>query len=271
MLDTFKTFTVNECADYFLKIFNYGYRSCTPSFTPGYIPRKFHIIHYVYQGELLVQTESLSYKVHSGQAFVSYPGHVYHYMSSRENPCTYRWVEFTGENLDVFMEQLAFSFDNPVITDSEGNPLGKLLSEMTERGKLNVNLINAYSWLLADVLSANERKKETVFEKYIEKAIEYISSSIHKKTTVSDVAEYLNIDRSYLSRVFNQNMGISIKKYIYNYHMDTAKNMLTYSSLSIKEIAAAIGYDDPLDFTKAFHRTFGSSPTKWRNENKVNK
>lgn len=268
MLEAFKTFTVTGCADYFLKIVNYGYRACTPSFTPGYIPRKNHIIHYIYHGELIVQTEGATYSVYPGQAFISYPDHVYHYLSSKENPCTYRWIEFSGTNLDLFMQSVAFSFKNPIITDSEGSPLGNILTELTEGGKLSINQINGYSWFLADILSHTKRKKESVFEKYVEKAIEYIYSNIYKKTTVSDVAEYLDIDRSYLSRVFNQYMGISIKKYIYNCHMDVAKNMLTYSPLPIKDIAASVGYDDPLDFTKAFHRTFGASPSKWRSENK---
>ena len=106
-----------------------------------------------------------------------------------------------------------------------------------------------------------------MWEKYIEPALEFIISNSERKTTVSDVADYLNIDRSYLSRVFNECMGISIKKYIYNYHMDIAKSFLTYSDLPIRDIAIAVGYDDPLDFTKAFHRTYGMSPSKWRDEN----
>jgi AraC-like DNA-binding protein len=52
-------------------------------------------------------------------------------------------------------------------------------------------------------------------------------------------------------------------------HMDIAKSFLKYSTLPIREIAVAIGYDDPLDFTKAFHRTYGMSPSKWRTENAI--
>lgn len=269
MLDTYKAFTNHERSDYYIRINNYGLRKCDPSFTPGYILRKCPIIHYVYEGELFVETEGRSFTVSPGFAFVSFPDHVYSYISSAENPCTYRWAEFSGLNLQVFYSDVSFSFDNPLIDDSKTRSLGTLLKEMTDKGKMSGKLINGYSWVLADILSSKPKRKQTVYEKYIEKAIEYISSNIQNKTTVSDVADYLNIDRSYLSRVFNEHMGISIKKYIYNYHMNIAKNMLTYSNMSIKEVASSIGYDDPLDFTKAFHRTFGVSPTKWRNENKI--
>lgn len=272
MSTTFKTFTNFERADYYIRINNYGYRSCTPGFSIGYVPRKHPIVHYVYQGELLVKTEGKSYPVKSGQAFLSFPDHVYSYTASIEPSCIYRWAEFSGINLEHFFENLALSFSSPIFNDSDSH-LGKLLTEMTDKRKLSGKEINGCSWFLADILSSgnktNKKKKPTIYEKYIEKAIEYICSNSENKTTVSDVADYLQIDRSYLSRVFNEHMGISIKKYIYNYHMDMAKNSLMYSSLSIKDIAASVGYDDPLDFTKAFHRTFGMSPSKWRNQNKI--
>ncbi len=268
MLSAFKTFTNKEPCNYYIRISNYGYRRCTPSFTPGYIPRKHHIVHYVYEGVLFVETEGVSYKVSAGQAFMSFPDHVYNYISSEEEPCTYRWVEFSGINLENFFNNIPYSFENPIIIEDGVAPMGDLIKWMTEQKSLTGKQINGCGWFLADIITGNQKKKATVYEKYIEKAIEYISSNSENKTTVSDVAEYLNIDRSYLSRVFNEHMGISIKKYIYNYHMDIAKNILMYSSLSIREVAASVGYDDPLDFTKAFHRTFGMSPSKWRNENK---
>ena len=271
MLDTFRTFTNNERSDYYVRINNYGYRKCEPSFTPGFILRKVHIIHYVYEGELIVETDGKKYIVSKNEAFVSFPDHVYSYISSEENPCTYRWAEFTGINLDVFFSNVSFSLKQPIVVDNKENTIGTILKQMTDKGKLTGKQINGYSWFLADALTNKPKKKITVYEKYIEKAIEYISSNSQNKTTVSDVAEYLNIDRSYLSRVFNQHMGISIKKYIYNYHMNIAKNMLTYSKLSIREVAATVGYDDPLDFTKAFHRTFGVSPSKWRSQHKQTK
>lgn len=266
---TFKTYHNHEPRDYTVRINNYGYRSCTPGFSPGYVSRRNYLLHYIYEGECIFETGDKSYKVTPGQMFIITPGNVYNYTSSKENPCTYRWIDISGLNFDKFIEASGFKRDNPVVSDFPDHRIGNLLKEMTDKGKLSGKEINGYSWFLADAICRTDKSNHNVREKYIEPAIEFIISNSEKKTTVSDVAEYLNIDRSYLSRVFNEHMNIPIKKYIYNYHMKIAKSFLTYSELPIRDIALSVGYDDPLDFTKAFHRTYGMSPTKWREENAV--
>lgn len=270
MNPTFKTYYNHEPRDYSVRINNYGYRICSPGFSPGYISRENYVLHYIYEGECIFETDSNSYRVGPNQMFIIAPGNIYNYTSSHENPCTYRWVDISGTNFEKFISSTGFSPTRPVVSDYADGRIGNLLKEMTDKGKMSGKEINGYSWLLADAICRKEHASQSVWEKYIEPAIEYIISNSEKKTTVSDVAEYLNIDRSYLSRIFNECMGISIKKYIYNYHMDIAKSFLTYSNLPIRDIAMAVGYDDPLDFTKAFHRTFGMSPTKWREVNAMN-
>ncbi len=267
MNSTFRTYFNHEHRDYNVRINNYGYRRCTPGFSPGYVSRKHYVIHYIYEGECIFETNDKSYRVLPGQMFLISPGSVYNYTADANNPCIYRWVDMWGQNFEKFIEATSFTRENPVISDTSDRKVGNLLREMTEKGKMSGKEINGYSWFLADALCTKEKSKSSAWEKYIEPAMEYIISNSERKTSVSEIAEYLKIDRSYLSRVFNEYMGISIKKYIYNYHMDIAKSFLRYSDLPIREIALAVGYDDPLDFTKAFHRTYNMSPKKWREEN----
>jgi AraC-like DNA-binding protein len=46
--------------------------------------------------------------------------------------------------------------------------------------------------------------------------------------------------------------------------MDSARYLLTYRGQSVKETAAALGYDDPLYFSKQFRRSAGVSPRAYR-------
>ncbi len=261
----FKAFSSKDFVDFDIKIFNYGYRRCAPGFAPGYHKHQHHVIHYIYEGECAVRIENKSYTLRRGQMFFVQSGVLFGCKSSETDPCTYRWVEFDGENINSFIKESRLSEPFSVFDDDNDMRIGNLMMQMTDEGKMSVKKLNAYAWFLAEALSPQSSQRKGVYEKYVERAIEYIRFNSEKKTTVTDVAAYLQIDRSYLSRVFNEYMGISIKKYIYNYHMDIGKSFLMYSDLSIKEIASAIGYEDPLDFTKAFHRTYGMSPTKWRN------
>lgn len=270
MPSDFKAFKNKEFADYDIQVYNYGYRRCTPGFTPGIHCRQHYLIHYVYEGECIVEIGSKVYRAFAGQMFVIFPDVLCNYTSSTDNPCTYRWIEIDGNNFESFIKATSLSKSAPVVSDNAEGTVGSLLARITEEGKMSGRKLIGYAWFLAEALTSTDNERQSVYERYIEKAVEYIRFNSGKKTTVSDVAAYLQIDRSYLSRIFNEYMGISIKRYIYNYHMDIGKNFLSYSDLSIKEIAAAIGYEDPLDFTKAFHRTFGMSPSKWRQLNSNN-
>lgn len=269
MLPTFKTYYNHESEDYTVRINNYGYRICSPGFSPGYVSCTNYIIHYIYQGECIFEAGNKRYTVLPGQMFIMSPGNIYNYTSSVDNPCTYRWVDISGKNFERFVNSADFDLTSPVISDTPDMTIGNIILDMTDKGRISGKEINGYSWFLADALCRSDQSKCSVHEKYIEPAIEYIISNSANKTTVSDVAKYLNIDRSYLSRVFNEHMGVSIKKYIFDYHMDIAKSFLMYSDLSIKDIAFAVGYDDPLDFTKAFRRSYNISPSGWREKNGV--
>ncbi len=84
---------------------------------------------------------------------------------------------------------------------------------------------------------------------------------------VSDIADRIGITRSYLVKCFNHTLNISPKQYIIKFRMDKACELLKTSSYNITEIAAAVGYNNSLTFSKAFKTYWGVSPVEWRNKN----
>jgi AraC-like DNA-binding protein len=92
----------------------------------------------------------------------------------------------------------------------------------------------------------------------------YIRSNLHEKITVTEIANFLNIDRSHLTRIFKYICGISTQQYIISLKMDTASQSLKKSIMTMKEIANSVGYDNQLEFSKMFKKHFNMSPTRWR-------
>ncbi|MDE6945286.1 MAG: helix-turn-helix transcriptional regulator, partial [Lachnospiraceae bacterium] len=72
---------------------------------------------------------------------------------------------------------------------------------------------------------------------------------------------------SYLSKLFKQETGQTIKSYVTAARMDTAQNLLKYSDLSYFEISAALGYSSQSAFTYAFRKFTGMTPGKYREKN----
>lgn len=79
-------------------------------------------------------------------------------------------------------------------------------------------------------------------------------------------AAKLNISLSYLNECVKSSTGMSVSYWIQYELMLEAKRMLCYSSLTIKEIAYNLGFDDPAYFSRLFTKTAGMSPYQFRKD-----
>jgi AraC-like DNA-binding protein len=68
----------------------------------------------------------------------------------------------------------------------------------------------------------------------------------------------------HLSRLFRQHLGESPMRYYVREKMGLAGEMLKATSLSVKEISAGVGYDNPLYFSSEFKKHMGVSPRGYR-------
>ena len=103
----------------------------------------------------------------------------------------------------------------------------------------------------------------------IYKAIQYISNHVNKNILVEDVAEYLGIDRSTLSRKFKRELGFNISSYIMRRKLEEAKSLLIYTDKSISEISEYLCFSTQSYFQNVFRSKFGTTPKKFRIHNRV--
>ena len=109
-----------------------------------------------------------------------------------------------------------------------------------------------------------ELKKENVISIHIRKCIDYIYDNLQEKLTVRSMAEYLQIDPTYLSKLFSKEVGISFREFIINARVSAAKNMLAYSDFSFSEVSLSLGFSSQSAFTDTFKRLTGMTPGKYR-------
>ena len=72
------------------------------------------------------------------------------------------------------------------------------------------------------------------------------------------VADNIGISRAYLNSSFQKELGMSAQTFLIDYKMHKAASLLVSTSLSVKEIANNVGYEDQLVFSKAFKKKFGT-------------
>jgi AraC-like DNA-binding protein len=90
-----------------------------------------------------------------------------------------------------------------------------------------------------------------------------VANNYSRPITVNDIALHVNLSRSRLYRVFMQQIFISPQQYLTEVRIREATRMLQQRSGSIKEIAIAVGIDDPAYFSILFKQVTGKSPKNY--------
>lgn len=102
--------------------------------------------------------------------------------------------------------------------------------------------------------------------KPVHNAIECIYANLHRRITVNEIAEAVQLSPSHLSRLFKKEMDISISDYIRGKKIEHAKNLLRYSDYSYIEISNYLSFDSQSHFIKVFKEYEGITPRHYRNQ-----
>ncbi len=108
-------------------------------------------------------------------------------------------------------------------------------------------------------------QKKDVHSKQIVKCIDYIGQHLHDKITMEELASYVNLNETYLSKLFRKEMGCSVSEYIRDKKVEEAKGLLRYSEKSSIEIATDLGFSSHSYFISVFKKVTGETPKEYRN------
>ena len=109
-----------------------------------------------------------------------------------------------------------------------------------------------------------EIRKETVISLHIRRCIDYIYEHLGADLSVKALADVTGLNSTYLSRLFRQEVGISIKRFVKEARVDTAQNLLRYSDLSYSVISTSLGFSTQSVFIAVFKDITGVTPKVYR-------
>ncbi len=82
--------------------------------------------------------------------------------------------------------------------------------------------------------------------------------------TIADVASELKLSESHLQHLFKQETGVGLGHALTEKRLQKAARLLALTSMRVKEIAAAVGYEHTSSFTRAFVQRFAQTPRRYR-------
>ena len=84
------------------------------------------------------------------------------------------------------------------------------------------------------------------------------------ETTVNFLAEQLQLNRCYLSRLFHGKTGVTLSEYILRKRLEYAKELLIHSDHTVFNIASLCGFSDSSYFMRFFYKQTGMTPSQFR-------
>jgi len=116
-----------------------------------------------------------------------------------------------------------------------------------------------------------ERKEAPLTQQALDQAICYIEQHLHEPLRVVSLVDEVSVSHNTLLNLFQEKFGKSIAAYICARRMQRARNLLIYTSLPIKTIAADCGLPDLNQFNKTIRRTFGDAPRALREKTRFDR
>lgn len=253
-----------------LTVYRTGRQQCTANYTRGLEVRDFYLIHYVIKGAGTYILNGVSYPVREGQAFLIYPNMPINYRADADDPWEFCWVGFNGTDARIMMNATAFTPQQPVITLRRPDQMLELMLDIyTARGNLPHEIISMtarlyalIAFLIHENMGALPRRSHSSGDQ-VQHACDYIAAHYASGITVKEVAAHLGVCRSQLYRIFMQTISMSPQKYLSEFRIREACNLMTKSHLSIKEVAYSVGFDDPLYFSTVFKASVGQTPSQY--------
>ena len=118
--------------------------------------------------------------------------------------------------------------------------------------------------LIIDIISSAQKKYATdLNKKRFEPVIEYIEKNYFLDLSNETLANLTRLSVSHFRKTFAFLYGISPMHYVHKVRIEKAKTLL-FSKQKITHIATNVGYQDIYDFSRAFKRVEGISPSKYR-------
>jgi len=108
--------------------------------------------------------------------------------------------------------------------------------------------------------------KETVYSKPVVKSIDYIYNNLYRKLSVKEVAEAVDLNTSYFSKLFHKTTGNTVSRFILLRKIEAAQNLLTNSDYSCSEISELLAFSSQSHFIFVFHKECGLTPNNYRNK-----
>lgn len=232
---------------------------------------KNYAIHFILEGKGTFIHNGVSTPLRAGQGFLIPPNTTCSYVADEKEPWKYVYVIFRGADDDALVRNAGLSESNIFFDFPTDEEMLRTLYAMHRAGKKNEAMgydVTGYFLLAMSrlVKAAKGSAGEAGGKHYVKRAIRFMQEHYHHPIEIAHVAAHVNLDRTYLYRLFMKCEGVSPSDYLLQLRLKAAARLLKDHDLPIREIATNAGFGNLSYFYKCFGRAYGLSPKQYREQ-----
>ena len=211
--------------------------------------------------------------VYAGRMVLIQPRQEQRYEYFGEDKTEVYWVHFTGSDVKNILRSYNIPMDDPIFYSGASSTYSYLFKEMIHELQ---NCKTGYEDLLAMYLrqifllvQRTRQEERPTVSSYIQEEMEfarrYFNEHYNEPISIQEYAESRNMSVCYFQRNFKQIVKHTPMQYLLTIRVNNAASLLETTDYSMAEIAAIVGYEDPLYFSRLFRKIKGVSPRDYRN------
>lgn len=209
--------------------------------------------------------------ISEGNMILFRPGEIQYYYYHAPDKTEVYWVHFTGRHVESILEVYELPETENVFYTGTSPDYQWLCRQMIQELQLcrenyeellSLNLRHIFIMIHRYLKEGRKSGSDIQYE--IERATHYFNENYSSHINIEEYALSRHLSVCWFIRSFRQILKVTPMQYILSLRMANAQNLLESTGYNISEIAAAVGYDNPLYFSRLFHRHTGMSPSEYR-------
>lgn len=212
-----------------------------------------------------------AWSLHGGQGILLPPGRPHDYAAAPDHPWTLLWFHFAGERAEEYARMLGagrqrrFSVHNiELIVEAFEECYRHVLGGYTDADLigLSTSFIRLLGLCRTLQRASNPRRRHT--EERVLRTIRFMREHLSRPISLEELARTANLSVPHYSAMFKRQVNCSPVEFLTRLRLQHACERIESSNDTIAQIGYAVGFSDPLYFSRVFRRHMSITASEYR-------